>query len=98
MKKNGWKKVAFISATIVAISGAAAILEPYAPWAPKITFSWAAENSLNRLDNQLFTLKVLEAQAIATKNNVALRSVREQLSAVKRKIKEIEVEKVKQKK
>ena len=97
MKKNGWKKASFIAVTIVAFGGAAAVVMPYtyALWAPAVSFSWAAENSLNRLDNQLFTLEILEAQAIANNDGVALRSVRERLANVKRKIEEIKVEKAK---
>ena len=64
-KRNGWKKLAFIATTVVAVGAAATVLEGYAPWAPRVTFALATENTLARLDNQLITLLALEAQAKA---------------------------------
>ncbi len=62
-KTNGWQRTALIAGAIVAVGGAVAVGQKWAPWAPKITLAIAADNSIARLDNQLFTLVVLQDQA-----------------------------------
>ena len=89
-KKNGWKRIALIATAIIALGGAYTVLEPYAPWAPKIAFTWAAENTLARLDNQLITLLALEAQAKSAKDRDATRRLRVLIVNKEREIKEIE--------
>ncbi len=88
--KNGWKRVALIATTIIAIGGATAILQPYVPWAPRITFVWAAENMLARLDNQLITLLTLEASAKASQEWEQARRLRVLIQTKEREIKEVE--------
>ena len=61
--KNGWQRTALIAGTIVGIGGAIAVGQKYAPWAPRITLAIAADNSIARLDNQVFTLIVLQDAA-----------------------------------
>ena len=97
-KRNGWKKIAFIATTIVAVGAAATVLEPYAPWAPKVTFSWAAESILSRYHNQLVDLRIMEAKALDAKDHVALRVVRPLIADVESKIEEVKAEKAKRKK
>ncbi len=97
-KPNGWKRVAFVATTIVAIGAAVTVLQPYAPWAPEITFAWAAENSLSRYRNQLVDLRIMEAKALAAKDHVALRVVRPLIADVQSKIEEVKAEKAKRKK
>ena len=98
-KRNGWKRVAFIATTIVAIGAAWLVLEPYInlPWAPRIAFVWAAENTLARLDNQLFTYEELLQQARDRKDAKAIRRQSKNIKDIQRKIDEIlqEVEKKK---
>lgn len=97
--KNGWKRVALIATTIGAIGAAWFVLEPYVnlPWAPRITFVWAAENTLARLDNQLFTYEELLQQARDRKDAKAIRRQSKNIKDTQRKIDEIlqEVEKKK---
>ena len=90
--KNGWKRIALVSTTIAALGGAAVVLEPYMPWAPKIAFVWAAENILARLDNQLFTLTNLHAQAKAANDKESEKRLYEQIKRLERKIKKVEKE------
>ena len=73
---NGWKRIAVIAGSIAAIGGAVTVLAPYAPWAPRVTFALATENTMARLDNQLITLLTLEAQAQATGDTVAVRRLK----------------------
>ena len=95
---NGWKRIAFAAATVAAIGAAVTVLEPYAPWAPGVTFGWAAENSLSRYHNQLVDLRIMEAKALAAKDHVALRVVRPLIADVESKIEEVKAEKAKRKK
>ena len=95
---NGWRRIAFIATTVVALAAAATVLEPYTPWAPEITFAWAAENSLSRYRNQLVDLRIMEAKALAAKDHVALRVVRPLIADVESKIEEVKAEKAKRKK
>ncbi len=89
-KKNGWRRIAVIATTIVALGGAVAVLRPYVPWAPRITFALATENTLARYDNQLITLLTLEAQAKAAQDWDQARRLRVLILNKERKIKEIE--------
>ena len=89
-KRNGWKRLAFIAMTIVAVAAAVTVLESYAPWAPRVTFALATENTMARLDNQLITLLALEAQAIANQDRDAVRRLKALIRDKERRIKEIE--------
>ena len=89
-KRNGWRRVAFIATTIVALAGAVAVLEPYAPWAPRIALSIAAENSLARLDSQLFTLIMAQEAAKVKRDMATVRRLEEQIRAKQRLIAEME--------
>ncbi len=93
--KNGWKRIAYVATTIVAVGGAATVLAPYSPWAPRITFALATENTLDRLDNQLISLLILEAQAKAVKDELAIRYLTIAISNKRRQI--AETEKLKEK-
>ena len=88
-KRNGWKRIALAATTIVALGGAVAVLEPYTPWAPRITFAIAAENKLARLDNRLFTLTELQEQARARGDAAAGRRLLKQIKAVEREIEKL---------
>ena len=93
VQENGWKRIALIATSIIAIAGAVTILKPYVPWAPKVAFVWAAENMLARLDNQLITLLTLESQAKAAKDLEQARRLRVLIQTKQREIKEVEREK-----
>ncbi len=95
--KNGWKRAGLIAGTIVAVGGAGAVLENYAPWAPKITFALATENTLARLDNQLITLLTLQAQAQNASDAAALARLRVLVLAKEREIENLQKLKVKHK-
>ena len=103
-KKNGWRRVAFAAATVVTVAAAMAVLRPYVvlPWAPKalvvITFVWASENSLARLDNQLFSYEELLEQAILRKDRGAIRRQTKNITDTQRKIEKVEVAIEKEKK
>jgi len=57
---NGfWKHVVVLAAGIITLAGAWAVIETWAPWAPRVTLAMAAENSLDRLGSKLLTLKSL---------------------------------------
>lgn len=88
-KRNGWIRLAFIATTIVALGGAVAVLEPYVPWAPRITFAIAAENKIARLDNRLFTLIELQEQARSRGDAPAVRRLLKQIKAVEREIEKL---------
>ncbi len=90
MKIKGWKKVALVATTIVAVTGAVTALQAYTPWAPKITFAIAAENKLVRLDNKLVTLIILETRAKLAKDTDTARSIRLLIRATEREISEME--------
>lgn len=87
---NGWKRIALAATTIIALGGAAAVLENFAPWAPRVTLALATENSLARLDNQLITLIVLEAQAKAAQDHEQARRLKVMIKRKEREIKGIE--------
>jgi len=60
---NGfWKRAILIAGAIITFAGAWAVVETWAPWAPRITLVMAAENSLERLTVRLLTLKSLSKQ------------------------------------
>ena len=60
---NGfWKRVIVVAASIITLAGAWAVVETWAPWAPRVTLVMAAENSLERLTVRLLTLKSLVKQ------------------------------------
>ena len=60
---NGfWKRAVIIAAGIITFAGAWAVIETWAPWAPRVTVVMAAENSLERLTVRLLTLKSLSKQ------------------------------------
>jgi len=84
-----WKKIAFIATTIAAIGASFAVFERYAPWAPKITLAIAAENSIARLDNQLFTLVVLQDQAKKSGDQVTVNRLEIQIREKERLIEEM---------
>lgn len=88
---NGWwRRAAFAATMIVALGGAVAVLKDYVPWAPRITLALATENTLARLDNQLITLTILEAQAKVAQDRDALRLLKAMILTLERKIKKIE--------
>ena len=88
-QKNGWQRTALIAGTIVAIGGAVAVGQKWAPWAPKITLAIAADNSIARLDNQLFTLIVLQDQARKDGNNESVLRLEAQIREKQRLIDEM---------
>jgi hypothetical protein len=88
--RNGWKRLAFIATTIVAVGAAVTVLENYAPWAPRVTFALATENTLARLDNQMITLLALEAQAKAGQDRDATRRLQALIRIKEREIKDLE--------
>ncbi len=90
VKKNGWRLLALVASAVVAVAGALAVLKPYVPWAPVITFALATENTLARFDNQLITLLTLEAQAKAAKDWDQARRLRVLILNKEREIKDIE--------
>ena len=98
-KRNGWKRVALVATTIVAMGGAAVVLEPYInlPWAPKVAFVWAAENTLARLDNQLFSYEELLQKARDRGDAKAIRRQTKNVTDTRRKIKVVEEEMKKKK-
>ena len=101
MKKiNGWKKIAGVAVAIAAVGAAGTVVMPYtyAVWAPAVSFSWAGENILDRLDNKLISLTIAKDRAVSTNDDVGLRSVLLQIETLKRKIKEVETEQEKHKK
>ena len=60
---NGFgKRVVVAAAGIITLAGAWAVIDAWAPWAPRITLVMAADNSLDRLGSKLLTLKSLAAQ------------------------------------
>ncbi len=93
VKKNGWwKRVTLIAGAIVAVGLAATVINPYVNWpfAPAITFVWASENSLARLDNQLFSYEALLQQAVDRKDRGAIRRQTKNIKDTQRKIDEVE--------
>lgn len=88
-KINGWGRVALVAGTIVAFGGAIAVGQKYAPWAPRITLSLAADNSIARLDNQLFTLIVLQDQAKKDGNQASVQRLESQIREKQRLIEEM---------
>lgn len=96
-KKNGWRRIALIAATIVALGGAAAVLKPYAPWAPRHTFALAAENTLDRWRTELIKLRFLVEQTKNSGDRVSQASWEKQLLQVQQKINELVAEKARRK-
>ncbi len=92
-KVNGWKKVALVAGTVVALGGAVTVGKAYVPWAPRITFAIAAENKLIRLESNLITLLELEAQAKSAQDPSAVRRLKLLIKA-----KELEMEEIKDQK
>lgn len=92
---NGWKRIVFVCTTIVAVSAAVAVLEPYHPWAPRITFSMAAENTRTRLFNDLTALVIMLGQAEATNNEVAQLTLKRMIAEKKEQIADLERKKAK---
>ncbi len=88
-KKNGWQRTALIAGTIVAIGGAVAVGQKWAPWAPKITLAIAADNSIARLDNQVFTLIVLQDQAKKQGDQAQVQRLEQQIKEKQRIIDEM---------
>ena len=99
-KKNGWKKITAAAVGIVAIGGAWMVLKPYINLdiAPAITFVWASENSLARLDNQLFSYEELLERARDKGDAKAIRRQTKNVKDTERKIEEVEAEIKKKKK
>lgn len=87
--RNGWIKIALVATTIVALGGAMAVLENYAPWSPRITFALATENTLARLDSRLFTLTELQEHARSRGDASAVRRLLKQIKAVEREIEKL---------
>ncbi len=57
---NGfWKRIVMIAAAVITLAGAYAVIETWAPWAPRVTLVMAAENSLDRLTTKLLTFQSL---------------------------------------
>ena len=96
-KKNGWKRIVFGAALIVAVGGAATVLEPYAPWAPRHTFAMAAENTLDRWRTELIKLQFLVEQTKNSGDRVSQASWEKQLLKVQQKIAALVAEKVRRK-
>ncbi len=100
-KKNGWRRIAFIAATIVAVGGAAAILQPLVPWAPKdwviTNFVMAAENTLDRYHTLLIKLTFLIEQAKNSGDQASQASWQKQLLDVQTKIRDLDAEKERRK-
>ena len=96
-KKNGWKRIAFIAATIVTLGGAVAVLQPFAPWAPRHTFALAAENTLDRWRTELIKLTFLVEQAKNSKDRASEASWKKQILEVQGKIDELVAEKAQRK-
>jgi len=94
---NSWRKIVYTAAGIVSIGTAIAILEPYAPWAPKVTFVMAAENTRTRLFNDLTALTILLGQAEATNNKVAEGTLKRMIAEKNEQIKDLERKKAKHK-
>lgn len=90
MNRNGWRKIALVATTVVAVGGAITILEAYAPWAPKITLAIAGENKLIRLDSALILLETLLDQAITMGNQAKVQSLKLRVVNKQREIKELE--------
>lgn len=92
-KRNGWKKLAFIATTVIAVGGALAVVESYigTPWAPRITLAIAGENKLVRLDSQLILLETLLEQAIAMGDQTKAQNLKLRVVNKVREIKDIEV-------
>jgi len=88
---NGWQKIAYVAGIIVVLGGAWTVLAPYTPWAPKITFSMAAENTRTRLFNDLVALTLLLDKAKIARDGASEVSLlkliaekREQMEELKR--------------
>ncbi len=96
-KRNGWRKLAFIAATIVALGGAMAVLKDYAPWAPRHTFALAAENTIDRWRTELIKLKFLVEQTKNAGDRVSQAAWEKQLLNVQQKIDELLAEKAQRK-
>ena len=92
-KKNGWKRIALIAATIVTLGGAVAVLKPYQPWAPRHTFAMAAENTLDRWRTEYIKIKFLVEQAINSDDKISQANWEKQLLVVQEKIDELVAEK-----
>ena len=86
MNGHAWKRIAFIAGTIIAVGGAAAIVEPYYPWAPRHTFAMAAENTLDRWRTELIKLRFLVEQSKNSGDQVSQASWEKQMLAVQWKI------------
>ena len=85
-QKNGWGRVALAATAVVAIGGAATVLGKYTPWAPRITLSIAADNSLARLDSQVFTLIVLQDAAKKQGDQAQVQRLEQQIKEKQRQI------------
>ncbi len=88
-KMNGWKKISLIGGVVIIAGGALTFIKDYAPWSPRITFAIAAENSIARLDNQLYTLVVLQDQAKKNKDSVTVNRLELQIREKERLIEEM---------
>ena len=100
-KINGWRRIAFIATTIVALAAVLAVIQPFVPWAPKdlviTTFAMAAENTLDRWRSELIKLKFLVEQTKNSGDQISQASWEKQLLAVQLKIKTLETEKARRK-
>ena len=88
-KNNGWTRLALAATAIVALGGAIAVIGQYAPWAQRITMSIAADNSIARLDNQVFTLIVLQDAAKKEGNQAQVQRLEQQIKEKQRLIDEM---------
>ncbi len=88
-KRNGTKYVV-AAAAIVTFGAAGTVLKPYVnlPWAPKITFVWASENTVARLDTQLLTYEDLLQRAIDRKDPKAIVRLQKNVIETRRKLDE----------
>ncbi len=84
-----WQKITIGSGAVIAVVAGLAFAKEYAPWAPRITFAIAAENTVTRLQNNLITLVVLEAQAKQAQDWDQVRRLKVLISAKEREIEEI---------
>ena len=78
-----------VGVVLVVIGGSLAVIKDYVPWPPRITLSIAAENSIARLDNQLYTLVVLQDQAKKNNDSITVNRLELQIREKERLIEEM---------
>lgn len=86
LELNGLRRMVYLATAIGTFGAAWAVIDTYAPWSPRITLSIAAENTLARLDNQLYTLVVLQEQARERNDHATVQRLENQIKEKKRLI------------